>query len=115
MLTRLPRRTAMTTALMLLMTILVVSFPGVALAAPPVTKLGFTTSAQTSTAGVTSGTITVQLQTSNSQPGTLPSTTTVNLTTSSSGGVFRNTADSANITSISIAAGTSSGSFKYKD
>jgi hypothetical protein len=52
--TRLPRRIAMTTALMLLTTILVVSFPGAALAAPPVTKLGSTTGAQTLTAGVTS-------------------------------------------------------------
>jgi len=85
------------------------------MAAPPISRLGFTTSAQTLTAGVTSGAITVELRASNGQPGTLPSAVTVNLTGTSSGGVFRNTADSANITSISIAAGSSTGSFRYRD
>ena len=76
-------------------------------------KLVFTTTPQTLTAGVTSGTITVQRQDQFSNPVTTGSTT-VNLTTSSSG-VFRDTADALNVTNVTISAGSSTGSFKYND
>src|SRR5207253_2875721 len=69
---------------------------------------------QTLTAGVTSGTITVQRQDAFNNP-TTSGALTVFLSSSSGGGVFRNTADNATITRVSIAPGASSGSFKYKD
>jgi hypothetical protein len=79
-------------------------------------KLAITTSAQTTTAGVTSGTITVQIQ---DQYGNAVNQTgsarTVNLTTSSTGGVFRDTGDTTTITSVTIPVGSNSASFKYKD
>src|SRR5207237_1197446 len=74
----------------------------------------FTTLAQTLTAGVTSGTVTVQRQDAFNNP-TTSGAQTVYLTTTSGGGVFRNTADLATITSVSIADLASSADFKYKD
>jgi hypothetical protein len=77
-------------------------------------KLAFTTGAQTLlTTGVTSGTITIQRQNADGSPRTSGSIT-VTLATSPSNGVFRNTADSANITSVTIAAGQSGASFRYR-
>jgi hypothetical protein len=78
------------------------------------TKLVFTTSAQTLTAGVTSGTITVQRQDASNNPATLGNLT-VDLSTTSTGGVFRDTTDSTTITQVTIPDGSSSASFKYKD
>jgi len=78
------------------------------------TKLVFTTSPQTTTAGVLSGTITVQRQSAASAPITAGSTT-VNLSSTSGAGIFRDTGDTLNITSVTIANGTSTASFKYKD
>ena len=76
--------------------------------------LAFTTGAQTLlTAGVTSGTITIQRQNADGSPRTSGSIT-VSLATSPANGVFRNTADSANITSVTIAAGQSGASFRYR-
>ena len=86
-----------------------------ALAAPPAQKLAFTTAAQVLTAGVTSNTITVQLQANNGSPVNASSNVTVTLSKTSLGGLFRNTADTATITSVTITSGTSSASFKYKD
>ena len=77
-------------------------------------KLVFTTSAQTLTAGVTSATMTVQRQDSFGNPTTTGSTQ-VDLTTPSAGGVFRDTGDANTITSVTITASSSSASFKYKD
>jgi hypothetical protein len=77
-------------------------------------KLVFTTSPQSSTAGVSSGTITVQRLDQFNNPAA-NGALTVNLTTNSSGGIFRNTADSANITSLSIGGGSSAASFLYND
>ena len=84
------------------------------------TRLIVTTSAQTFMAGSISGTITVQRQhvallfggwvANTSDPDIV-----VNLSSSSSAGVFRNTSDTANITSIAIPLGQSSASFRYKD
>ena len=82
---------------------------------PAANKLAFTTSAQTLMAGVTSGTITVQLQNSGGSPLTTASNLTVNLSTSSGAGVFRDTADTTTITSVTITAGNNSASFKYND
>ncbi|MDO8629411.1 MAG: hypothetical protein Q7R41_02865, partial [Phycisphaerales bacterium] len=78
-------------------------------------RLVFTTSAQTLTVGVVSGTMTVQRQDQFNSPNTSDSTITVNLTSGSTGGVFRNTANTANITSVQIANGSSSESFLYSD
>ncbi len=81
-------------------------------------KLVITTAAQTLTAGVTSGPITVQLQDPFNNVATMASTQTVQLTTSSTaafGVHFRDVADTINITSVTIGTGTSSASFKYND
>jgi len=75
-------------------------------------QLGFTTAAQTLTAGTTSATITVQLQDRFSNAVKAASNLIVNLS-SSSGGVFFN--GSTPITSLTIAAGSSSLSFAYDD
>jgi hypothetical protein len=77
-------------------------------------KVVFLSGAQALTAGVTSSTITVERQDQYGNPATNGSLT-VNLTTGSTAGVFRNTADTAAITSVAIAAGSSDGLFKYKD
>jgi hypothetical protein len=80
------------------------------------TKLAIITSPQTSPAGSSSGTITVQIQDAGANPvNQTGSARTVNLTTTSTGGVFRNTADNATITSVSIAVGANSASFLYRD
>ncbi len=81
-------------------------------------KLVITTGAQTLTAGVTSSLMTVQLDDSFSNVTSAASTQTVLLTTSSTapfGVHFRDTADTTNITSVTIGAGASSASFKYND
>ena len=81
---------------------------------PLASKLVFTTVAQTLTAGVLSATITVQEQDQYNNPTTTAET--VNLSTSASGtGVFKNTAGSSTITSVSIPAGQNSASFTYLD
>ena len=78
--------------------------------------LAFITAPQTLTAGVISAPITVQLQDSFGNPvaagtGGLD----VNLSTSSSGGIFRDSADTTSMTNVTIAEGTNSASFKYRD
>ena len=78
------------------------------------TKLAFTTAPQTSTAGVTSGSIIVQREDASGTPTTV-GTTTVNLSTSSTGAVFRDSTDAATITTVTIGPGASSASFEYKD
>ena len=79
-------------------------------------KLVFTTTAQTLTAGVTSGTITVQLDDSFNNVATATSTQTITLTTTSAAGQFRdNATGNTQITSVTIASGASSASFKYND
>ena len=83
--------------------------------APPL-KLAFTTPAFTNTVGLTSGFITVQLQSkSNGVPQNAVSPLTVNLNSTSGTGVFRDVADTTTITSVVIPAGSSSASFKYRD
>ena len=83
--------------------------------APGADQLAFTTSAQTLTAGVASGTITVQLQNSGGTPKTYATNLTVSLGTTSAGGAFRDMGDTTTITSVTITAGNNSTSFKYKD
>jgi VCBS repeat-containing protein len=75
-------------------------------------KLVFTTAARSAFAGTPTGTITVQRQ-SFTGSATTSGALKVNLTTTGPG-VFRNTADSATITSITIANGASSASFRYR-
>ncbi len=79
-------------------------------------KLVYTTTAQTLTAGVTSGTITVQLEDPFNNVATATSTQTIALSTTSSAGQFRdNATGNTQITSVTIASGASSASFKYND
>jgi hypothetical protein len=112
----LPRRLAAVTALSVVAMTIYAGFAPPA-AAAPASKIVFITSAQTLTAGTTGGTITVQLQGANSQPASPPpsTATVVTLTTSSSGGTFRNTTDTATITNVTIPAGQTNGSFRYRD
>src|SRR5439155_1106299 len=79
-------------------------------------KFVFTTSPQTLSAGLNSGTVTVQLQRSEERRvGKSGAGQTVNLGTSSSGGIVRNTADTLTVTSVTIPSGSSTASFLYKD
>ena len=78
-------------------------------------KLVFTTTAVTVTAGVASGTITVQRQDQYNNPNTSDGTIAVNLTTSSSGGSFLSTNGVTAITSTNIVNGSSTASFSYQD
>jgi VCBS repeat-containing protein len=77
-------------------------------------KLVFTTSAQSTTTGVSTGTITVQRQTFSGSTLTSGSLT-VGLSSSAGTGTFRNSGDTATITSVTIASGSSSVSFRYRD
>jgi hypothetical protein len=78
------------------------------------TKLLFTTTSQTLTAGVLSSTITVQEEDSSGNPTT--SAETINLSSSNtSTGVFKDTSGSSTITSVTIPAGSSTASFTYLD
>ena len=79
-------------------------------------KLAFTTASQVLTTGVVSGTITVQIQDAGGNPvNQSGGTRTVNLTSSSAGGVFRNTGNTATITSVTITNGNNAVSFLYRD
>jgi hypothetical protein len=75
-------------------------------------QIVFTTSAQTLTTNLTSGTMTIQRRTSGGTPQTAGSLT-VSLATNGAG-AFRNTGDTANIPSVTIANGSSSASFRYR-
>ena len=78
------------------------------------TQLVYTTTAQTLTAGVNSSTITVQEEDTFGNPTTTAET--VNLSTSNtSTGLFKDNSTGATITSVSIASGFSTASFKYVD
>ena len=79
-------------------------------------QLAFTTAAQTLTAGVTSGTITVQLEDAFNNVASASSTQTILLATTSAFGQFRdNATGNSPITFVNLAAVTSSSSFKYND
>src|SRR5258707_898956 len=69
------------------------------------TKLAITTAPQTLTAGVTSGTITVQIQDVAGNPVSPGVARTNTLSSTSASGVFRNMADTVTITSITNAGG----------
>ncbi len=75
-------------------------------------KMVFTTVPQTLTAGVTSGTITVQLEDSFGNFSNAMSPQTILFSTTSSGGQFRdNTTGTTPISSITISSGSSTASF----
>jgi len=79
-------------------------------------KLAFTTTTQTLTAGVISGTMTLQMQDASGNPiYQTGSDRTVTLATSSAGGIFRDTGNAATISSVTLPVGSSSVSFLYKD
>jgi len=83
-----------------------------------ITKIVFTTGTQTITAGQVSGIMTIQTQDATSAPQNVSTATTANLTSTSAAsrfdispaGVF-----DGSITSVTIASGTNSTSFYYKD
>lgn len=87
---------------------------GITVTVATASKLVFTTSAPATKVPLVTGTISVQRQDAFGNPTTTGSVT-VFLSSTSAGGVFRNTADNANITSVSIGSGASSASFRYKD
>ncbi len=72
-------------------------------------RLAFTTTQQTLTAGIASGTITVALEDAAGDPTSTTSTVTVSLTTTSAAGTF------LPATTVMIAAGAGSVSFTYTD
>ena len=71
------------------------------------------TAPSAATAGTASGDFTVVTKDVYGNAAT--SGATITLSSSSATGVFRNSADSSTITSVAIASGSSSGTFKYKD
>ncbi|MGN6643423.1 MAG: beta strand repeat-containing protein, partial [Verrucomicrobiota bacterium] len=82
---------------------------------PSSDQLVITTAPQNLTAGQISATMTVQLQDSGSAPKNAATDLTITLGTTSSGGLFRNVSDTTTISSVTITAGSSSASFKYRD
>ena len=78
------------------------------------TKLVFTSSAQTAGAGTSTGLITVQRQDASSVATTVGSRT-VTLSSNAGTGTFRNAADSAVITTVTIPDGQSSVTLRYRD
>jgi hypothetical protein len=81
----------------------------------PASRLAFTTSPQTLTAGINSGAITVQIQDAGGNPTNATSPRTMNLSTTSGGGIFRNLADTTTIITLTIDTGQNSTNFLYKD
>ena len=77
-------------------------------------QLVITSTAQTLTAGVTSGSITVKRQDDGGNAITSGSLT-VSLSSNSGAGLFRDDADSTTITEVTIADVSSTATFKYKD
>jgi autotransporter-associated beta strand protein len=78
--------------------------------------LVFVTGPQSLTAGVTSGTITIQLLDVSNNPFAATSSVVVSLTTNSTGGQFLDAATgSTTITSVTINVGSSTATFKYSD
>src|SRR5262249_32050819 len=80
----------------------------------PPPKLVFTTAPQSTTVNKSTGLITVQRQTAAGQAITTGSIT-VNLATTAGGGTFRNSGDTAAITSITIGANARSATSVYRD
>ena len=79
-------------------------------------KMVFTTVPQTLTAGVTSGTITVQLEDSFGNFSNAASAQTILLSTTSAAGQFRdNATGNTQISFVTIASGANTASFKYND
>jgi peptidoglycan/xylan/chitin deacetylase (PgdA/CDA1 family) len=97
--------------LLLTVTALVIVVVVTALSAFGATKasLSFTTAPQTTSAGQSSGLITVALSSGFTGPAT------VKLTTTSTTGSFRNATDTTTVTSVSIGSGETQTSFRYRD
>ncbi|MCA1693947.1 MAG: hypothetical protein LC749_04000, partial [Actinobacteria bacterium] len=101
----------------LLPVLIVASFvaPAAQAAIGTATKIKFTTNPFTMVAGSTSGTITVQTQTSPGAPVNMTSNVSLGLATDSSGGSFRDSTNTSTITSVTVLSGQSSASFLYRD
>jgi len=80
-----------------------------------VTKLVFTTIAQSIAGNTASGIMTIQAQDAGSVARNLSASVTVDLTSNSTYGLFSSDGTNFNITSVTIPAGSSSVSFYYKD
>ncbi len=81
-----------------------------------ISKIAFTTAEQTIIQDAVSSIMTIEIQDVNSQAVTVLTDTTINLSSSSDGGSFSfNSSPWQSITSVTISAGQSSGSFCYKD
>jgi hypothetical protein len=84
--------------------------------AASISKIVFTTPAQTVKAGAVSSVMTIQTQDSYGNPVSVKSNTIINLSSSSMNGRFYSDAGGTNrITSVTISSGTNSASFYYKD
>ena len=83
---------------------------------PPISKIVFTTSPQTLTAGVPSAVMTIQTQDANGNPANVASDTTIALSSTSHSGKFSlSTSPWSDAVSLTISAGSNSVSFYYKD
>ncbi len=83
---------------------------------PPATKLVILAPPQTTTAGASTGLITVERRDASDNPVTSDPTIAVSLTSTSGTGVFRNAGDTnPSITSVQIPVGSSSATFRYRD
>ena len=83
---------------------------------PPISKIVFTTSPQTLTAGVPSAVMTIQTQNANGNPANVASDTTIALSSTSHSGKFSlSKSPWSDAVSLTISAGSNSVSFYYKD
>jgi hypothetical protein len=81
-----------------------------------ISKIAFTTAAQTIIQDQVSSLMTIEIQDANGSAVTVLTDTTINLTSSSAGGSFSlNSSPWQSITSVTISGGSSSASFYYKD
>lgn len=83
---------------------------------PPISKIVFTTSPQTLTAGVPSAVMMIQTQDADGNPANVDSDTTIALSSTSHSGKFSlSTSPWSDAVSLTISAGSNSVSFYYKD
>lgn len=84
--------------------------------ASSISKIVFTTPAQTIAAGAVSGVMTIQTQDRYGNPASVSRNTSINLSSNSAKGTFySDTGGTRRITSVTVPAGTSTASFYYKD
>ncbi|MEX0857856.1 MAG: invasin domain 3-containing protein, partial [Balneolaceae bacterium] len=82
--------------------------------APP-TKIVYISAEKTTTAGISTSLIAIELQDGNDNTRAATSNTTITLSSNSGTGVFRNQNNTGTVSQITIPAGVSSVSFRYRD